>query len=464
MPRIILSLALIMIVTGAIAFGATKAFFSDTETSLANVFAAGAIDLKVDNDSYYNGVSNPETSWEEADLNDGNGPSEDGAYRFFEFFDLKPDDYGEDTISLHVDTNDAFLCANVTLTSNDDNTQTEPEAEVDANGLAEGELADLVEFLWWADDGDNVLEEGEELLPGSGAIGGLPLNQPYALALADSDENVWDGIGPVAGDTTYYLGKAWCFGTIGDAPLAESDYGGPDEDNDGVDGPGQPEDGGFTCDGIALGNESQTDSLTADIVFEAVQARHNDDFQCVVTQLTCEQEQAYADTVVAWDQGERKNGTAVLPDRSDPNDALGAPQSTGQVSDNPVVAGSFFSLGFDEGDGDGTPTEGGWIVVEFADNVIVDGPGDDLQVWEVTGGSYPDELIKLEASQDNVTWHPVASGLTRDATADLASSGLTWAKYIRLTDVSDPNDFPDATADGYDLDAFSALNCAQVID
>lgn len=465
MPRIILSLSLITVVVGALAFGATNAFFSDAETSLANVFAAGAIDLKVDNDSYYNGVFNEETSWEEADLNDGEGPSEEGTYRFFEFFDLKPDDYGEDTISLHVDTNDAFLCANVILTSNDDNGINEPESEVDTtDGSGEGELADLVEFLWWADDGDNVLEDGEELLDGSGAIGNLPLGVPYALTLADSDENVWGGAGPVDGDTTYYLGKAWCFGEIAAAPLGEGEYEGPDEDNNGNQTPGEPEDGGITCDGSELGNESQTDSLTADIIFEAVQARHNEGFQCEVTQLACEPEQAFADHVVDWNQGERKNGTPVLGDRSDPTDVLGAPQSNGDASDSPVVAGSFFSLGFDEEEGDGTPNEGGWIIVEFQDNVIVDGPGDDLQVWEVTGGNYPDELIKLEASQDNSTWFPIATGLTRDATADLASSGLAWAKYVRLTDVSIPGEFSDATADGYDLDAFSALNCAQVPD
>ena len=35
--------------------GATGAFFSDTETSQGNTFTAGAIDLLVDNESYYNG-------------------------------------------------------------------------------------------------------------------------------------------------------------------------------------------------------------------------------------------------------------------------------------------------------------------------------------------------------------------------------------------------------------------------
>ena len=40
---------------GALIVGGTGAFFSDTESSVRNVFAAGAFDLKVDNESYYNG-------------------------------------------------------------------------------------------------------------------------------------------------------------------------------------------------------------------------------------------------------------------------------------------------------------------------------------------------------------------------------------------------------------------------
>ena len=146
MKRIVLSTLLILGTLGAIATGGTGAYFSDTESSVGNVFTAGAIDLKIDNESYYNGILNATTTWEATDLT---------VERFFDFDDLKPNDYGEDTISLHVETNDAYLCADVKLTSNDDNTQTEPEALVDGNGLITGELAGLVNFIWWADDGDN---------------------------------------------------------------------------------------------------------------------------------------------------------------------------------------------------------------------------------------------------------------------------------------------------------------------
>ncbi|MCA9356794.1 hypothetical protein H6784_04815 [Candidatus Nomurabacteria bacterium] len=544
MKRIITSLFLITVVTGAVVLGGTNAFFSDVESSTANTFAAGAIDLKVDNESYYNGKVNEETSWDLVDLT---------VEKFFDFLDLKPSDYGEDTISLHVETNDAYLCANVTLTSNEENLINEPESLVDqTDGPGEGELAGLVNFIWWADDGDNVFES-DEVVISQGNLGELGIGNTYPITLADSDENVWTGVGgPVPGNETLYLGKAWCFGTIGTDPIEQdgkTDAMSPAGNNNGNDVDGEPEDGGITCDGSLLGNESQTDTLTADVTFEAVQARHNDDFQCTATPrttltlvkqllngdnvvtdwtleaagptnisgltgevgitnaavlagsynlsesgpgeyeatnwscsggnqidgdtveiadgdnvvckisnyLVCDPKLAYADDVVSSDQGVRKNGTGIALDRTDPTKALGAPQSSGAPYDNPVVPGSFFSLGFNPVT---TATSGGSIVVKFNDSYIVDGPGNDLRVWEITGGTdYPVEKVKIEVSQNGISWFEVASSLDRDAEADLFASGLTWARYVRLTDVSDRSLF-EATADGFDLDAFSALNCA----
>lgn len=281
MRRILFSLAVVVLASAAVISG-TGAFFSDTETSTGNTFAAGDIDLKIDNESYYNGVLSTTTTWTLADLT---------VEKFFNFLDLKPDDYGEDTISIHVDTNDAYLCANVTLTSNNDNTQNEPEAAVDVNGLAEGELADLVNFIWWADDGDNVLETGEGVIS-QGPIGALELNEPHRVTLADSVTNIWTGQGgPIPGAQTRYIGKAWCFGAIAAAPLTQDNASttrSPALDNNADQTAGTPEDGGFTCDGSALGNESQTDSLTADVQFEAMQARNNPGFLCEECELTNE--------------------------------------------------------------------------------------------------------------------------------------------------------------------------------
>lgn len=755
MKRILLGLVTIVGAASAMYVGATGAFFSDTETSSGNTFAAGDIDLKIDNTSYYNGIASEITSWLSTDLTDE---------KFFNFLDLKPDDYGEDTISIHVDTNDAYMCAEVELTSNDDNGINEPESLVDqTDGVGQGELAQNVNFIWWADDGDNVLETDETPLPG-GPIGALGVGGTMTLALADSATNIWTGVGgPVPGDQTLYVGKAWCFGNIGTAPITQDGSGNtmsPAGNNNGNQIAGEPEDGGITCDGSQLGNETQTDSLTANVTFNAVQSRNNPNFLCtdggecefdaqvdllvasakfespevttgeqwdvfdspvdgwnvewrdagtttfgpqnrpavahlelhenvlgpaaegdqyaeldsdwggptdsgtgepasvsiyrsfatvpgasytlkysfaarpntpgsdnnlevkvdgVVLDTTgptaggggivwsertvnfvatdastelrftdlgtsnsegtfldnvrlyqtgcpdgepdpedpatltliksvnngaqggatgaewtltadgptdisgasgsgavtnaevaagayvlgesggvpgyipstyscvvngqpavvsnnlnlaegdvavctvtntinaCTPTVRFADSSVSSSQGTRKNGSAVLPARSNPAAATGAPQSSGNLYDNPAPAdNTFFALGFKNGGA----TPGGSAVFEFTNNYIVNGPGNDFKVWEVTGGtSYPDEHVKLEVSQDGSTWFTAAADLTRDAQADLANAGLAWAKYVRLTDVSPIGPF-EATADGYDLDAIEALNCA----
>src|SRR3989344_2093922 len=105
----------------AIVAGATTAFYSDVERSNGNTLAAGIIDLTVDNESYYNGALSELTTWTVPVDLDTSGKL------FFNFTDLKPDDEGEDTISLHVGTNDAYLCMDLTLTTDDDRSSNDPE-------------------------------------------------------------------------------------------------------------------------------------------------------------------------------------------------------------------------------------------------------------------------------------------------------------------------------------------------
>src|SRR3990167_539174 len=414
MKKILLSVTMLLFACGALALGSTGAFFSDTELSIGNTFSAGAIDLKIDNTSYYNGVATSTTSWTLADLT---------IEKFFNFFDLKPGDYGEDTISLHVDTNDAYLCANITLTSNDDNTCNEPELgdepSCTAPGVGQGELAQNVNFMWWADDGDNVLETGEEVIS-TGPIGALTLNTPYPITLADSDQNIWTGIGgPVAALDTKYIGKAWCFGSIGQTPVTQDGSGNlmtPAGNNNGNGISGEPEDGGYSCNGSALNNDTQTDSLTADVSFSAVQSRNNSSFQC--------------------DEPEQPPVACEL------------------------IQNGFFSLGFPSAN----PFNAAEIVLSFNDNFVVDGPGVDLKLWEVTGGtSYPDERVNVYIGDTLVgPWTQVGDDVTRDAEIDIdiLAPAVNQARYVRIVDASNLALF-EATADGYDLDAVQALNCIQ---
>lgn len=268
--RVLLSLAAIG-VAGALIIGATIAFFSDSETSTNNLLQAGKIDLGIDNHSYYNGLLNPETTWRvDYDL------SNDPPRQFFNFDDLKPGDWGEDTISLHVDNNDSWLCADVTLTSDNDNGLTDPESDdgdITAGPTGEGELADAVNFYWWADDGDNVFEDDETLLP-AGPMGNLNVGQTATVALADSENNIWEpgnpSPSPFPGDEVLFVAKAWCFGDTEMTPY---------DQDDGNQGSG-PDDRPITCDGANVNNVSQSDSFTADISFRAVQSRNNEEYVC----------------------------------------------------------------------------------------------------------------------------------------------------------------------------------------
>ncbi|MBI4058014.1 VWA domain-containing protein [Candidatus Microgenomates bacterium] len=279
MKRILLSLLLLGIV-GSAAFGLSNAFFSDTETSTGNTLAAGSLDLKIDNTCYYNNQACIEGSW---DGNPENGACSctwdstdlDG-HLFFNLTDIKPGDREEDTISLTVEDNDAWACAEILLTKNDDNTCTEPELEDDLTcsdpGVGQGELAQSLEMIFWVDDGDNVLEEDEDIIKEGTA--GAALNQQ--ITLADATSNLFEatpGSG-LTGGKTYYIGKALCLGDLTTQPLTQ--------DNLGPTSPTTPANstGGILCDGTELDNSTQTDSVMADISFSAVQHRNNPGFLC----------------------------------------------------------------------------------------------------------------------------------------------------------------------------------------
>ncbi|MBI2034556.1 MAG: hypothetical protein HYT11_02365 [Candidatus Levybacteria bacterium] len=273
--KILLSGATI-IAAAALVIGGTFAFFSDSETSTGNTFTAGAIDLQIDNTSY---ATDPETgllafsqgtSWELSDLT---------IQKFFNFTDLKPGDIGEDTISVHVNNNDAWLCAAARVTDNSDQTCTEPETADDpscgtGNSSTNGDLADEVNFAFWKDDGDNVFENTQgvsgnaETLFLSGPISGL--GAQGQIALSDSSNTGPFGNTPVPGGSTSNIGKAWCFGTL--TPVTTA--------NDANADPVTRGSTGFTCNGSGVDNAAQTDKVMGDLQFYATQSRNNDDFTC----------------------------------------------------------------------------------------------------------------------------------------------------------------------------------------
>jgi predicted ribosomally synthesized peptide with SipW-like signal peptide len=278
MKKILLSLGTIGVVS-ALAIASTGAFFSDNETSAGNTFTAGAIDLKVDSQQHYNNAVCVNGVWQlepnqtaTVDQYPVIGSQCDGTWslvdllptsHFFNFGDVKPGDKGEDTVSLHIDNNAAWACADIKVTKNDENVALNPELKAgdvaDAVSLFDGELAQNINIFAWNDNGanggvagDNIWQAGEPALYGP-ASAFSTIGATTTLALADPTINSGT---PLAGGSTNYVGVAWCAGTM--------------TANAGV----------ITCNGGSMGNNAQTDSMTADIAFRVEQARNNSAFRC----------------------------------------------------------------------------------------------------------------------------------------------------------------------------------------
>jgi len=226
--KILISLSVIGVVA-AIAIGGTIAYFSDTETSTGNTFTAGTLDLKIDSTASYNGQPVTAATWALKDL----VPTAD---KFFNFSDVKPGDEGENTISLHVYDNDAYVCATIANLISSENGCNEPEIGADPTCTtdSEGDLQDALKFTIWRDGNcDNQYNE----------------NDVYLVQNADAANGTWalyDSTtgAPLTGDTTACIGVAW------NVP-------------------------------VETGNEIQSDTLTGDISFYAVQSRNNTNFKCV---------------------------------------------------------------------------------------------------------------------------------------------------------------------------------------
>ncbi|MHA1482061.1 MAG: TasA family protein [Candidatus Heimdallarchaeaceae archaeon] len=282
--KIIISLSVIAVVA-AVVVGGTIAYFSDTETSTGNTFTAGAIDLRIDSECHYYQNGEPIDCRDAEDLEFGTWELtdlEDGAHKFFAFGDLKPGDYGEDTISLHVYNNDAWACVTLGPLTNDDNGCNEPESEVDGTcGPGEGELGDNLYFKIWADTcrrlgsnfpvviapalpGDNIYQPDCDVLLTEGPANGDPLSG-VTWTLADSTGNVFDiqGEGPLVGSNDYYLGVGWYI----------------------------PSD---------VGNIIQTDSVSGDISFYVEQSRNNPNFKCVEPETTTVQSAVFDFSQTGW--------------------------------------------------------------------------------------------------------------------------------------------------------------------
>jgi len=159
------------------------------------------------------------------------------------------------------------------------------------------------------------------------------------------------------------------------------------------------------------------------------------------TPIACEEGASWSGNYVSHTQGLRKNGTPITDvARMNPWKAVGP------------ADGQFYSLGY-----------GGTIILELSGYAVDVPNAPDLSFHEVTNGrnSYGVETATVEVSQDGSTWVSIGNVTNKDGGngigyLDLNGSGLLWAKYVKITDItSDPA--LEATADGYDLDAVDVV-------
>lgn len=280
MKRILLGVLTVGAVA-SVALFATGAFFSDTEKSTGNLLQAGKLDLLIDDECSYNGVAQTGCTWLEKDLSTGD--------LFFNYTDVKPGDSGENTISLKVVDNPAWVCASVQNLTNADNGLTEPESAVDStDGIGNGELQDNIFMTIWRDSDCNNKLDGEI----AGYCKTLPTGIPWSCE--SSDQVLCE---QVHGDG---FACEWVPTQAAEQILVNNT---PIDSNNGVwplytPALGDPLPGNTkACLGVEWAvpaqtdNIIQTDSVTGDISFYVEQSRGNPDFVCPVTkQLVLENE------------------------------------------------------------------------------------------------------------------------------------------------------------------------------
>ncbi|MDB2282388.1 hypothetical protein DJ79_15290 [Halorubrum ezzemoulense] len=221
----------------------TTAYFNDTETFEDNTLTAGSLDLRVLYEASYDSDGAVENMADSAmGTQDG-----DPAGMFYDLDDVKPGDSGEVKFCFEIVDNPSYMwaCGDLSQAENGIN---EPESAVDSTPDL-GELGDsIMASLAYCD------EDGEPLADGEIVSGSLV---DVIAAISNGAALDGDGMaGLVPGEQAEY------------ADVVE-----PEEGEAFITGP-------CVCLSweipTSVGNEVQSDSLTMEFEFHAVQSRHND--------------------------------------------------------------------------------------------------------------------------------------------------------------------------------------------
>lgn len=152
---------------------------------------------------------------------------------------------------------------------------------------------------------------------------------------------------------------------------------------------------------------------------------------------------SFADSVVLYDPGASGEGTGDEPEPKYQNQltALGAPDYDADIDTGYVALGT-----------------NGTIVLKFTDNVLIDGSGPDLYVYEI-GGEAEECLVWI--SQNGKIFLPVGRTSRTNPGIDIqpyAKPGVSYS-YIKLRDNSEREGRDDGSL-GADIDAVGAINTA----
>ena len=178
--RILASLIIVGLVAATVG-NSTVALLNDQETSSENTFSTGEIDLTIDWNESYNGEN-----VERQEFTDNPGP-------IFNFTDLKPGDHGEATVSIHLEDNPGWVWMRGIETKDEEVVETESETSM-GDTDPDGELDDELIFTIWRDDGDNVLEDGEEVIE-EGSLRSMQDSLEDGLLLGEFDSSETEYIG-----------------------------------------------------------------------------------------------------------------------------------------------------------------------------------------------------------------------------------------------------------------------------
>ncbi|KXA94805.1 hypothetical protein AKJ37_07290 [candidate division MSBL1 archaeon SCGC-AAA259I09] len=237
--KILASVLVLGLVFTMVNFSGSLAYFFDVEKSYGNRVEGGKLDLEIDWVETYSNSTSTE-SFPKVGIYD-DLPSGDNAVFSTKttqdyvndpivLDNVMPGEWGEATISLHVDNNPAWVKMEIFLTSSGEG---ERNCFGD-DGEENGELAQYLEMTVWQDDGNNIYESGDERLLFSGTADTLSEN-----VWMDKNNDETDGLQALENCTIYYVGVKWWIPS--DAP-----------------------------------DNIQSDNITFDIIFSAYQRRHQD--------------------------------------------------------------------------------------------------------------------------------------------------------------------------------------------